>query len=486
MPNPRSSSQPTILWHDYETWGINPSLDFPVQFAAIRTDLDLNIIESHPSKINIMSAIPHDYLPHPQAALVTGITPQKAIAKGEIEPIFAKKVYEQMSHPNTCVAGYNSVKFDEEVTRNLFYRNLYPIYDREYKNGGSRWDIIDLVRACYALRPDGIIWPTAKTGKPSFKLEELSRANGLTHLAAHDALSDVVATIDLAKLIKQAQPKLYDYYWKARIKHNVSEHLSKYLNTILVYVSGYISADKGCCTLITPVCPHPTNKNSVICMDLQDSKSNISINDLPNIIDAMWSKPNKADCPLKLYSIAVNKCPFVSPLKTLNIQQADKFGIDIDACIANFNEIRTNSDISEICSGVYSNNDMKQTFDIDEQLYATGFPSPADTELMERVREADPEQLIALQGKFEARSINERLFRYRARHFTNWLDEQELQRWQHHLHANFLQGTVLGRLDLKAYFNEIESLQQSYVNNPEKLTILHNLFLYGQRIAQSM
>jgi exodeoxyribonuclease-1 len=153
--------------------------------------------------------MPFDYLPHPMACLVTGITPNFSLAKGLSEPNFAHKIYQQLSQANTCVAGYNSMRFDEEVTRHLLFRNLYPVYEREFKNNNSRWDVIDLVRACYALRPDEINWPKYEDGKPSFKLEELSKANNIGHEAAHDALSDVHATIGIAKLIKTKQPKLY-------------------------------------------------------------------------------------------------------------------------------------------------------------------------------------------------------------------------------------------------------------------------------------
>ncbi|HCG89461.1 MAG TPA: exodeoxyribonuclease I, partial [Alteromonas macleodii] len=190
---------PTFLWHDFETFGTSPQKDLPCQFAAVRTDMDLNVIGK---PINIMSAIANDYLPHPEACLVTGITPQQTIRDGSNEADFAARIYQEMSTPNTCSVGFNSIRFDDEVSRYLFYRNFYDPYSREWRNGNSRWDIIDLARACYALRPDGINWPRREDGAPSFKLEALTAANNIGHENAHDALSDVYATIALAKLIK--------------------------------------------------------------------------------------------------------------------------------------------------------------------------------------------------------------------------------------------------------------------------------------------
>ena len=198
----------TFLWHDYETFGANPRLDRPSQFGAIRTDENFNQI----GEAEMFYCSPaDDFLPHPMAVLITGITPQEARTNGLAETDFAGAINDLMSRPNTCVVGYNSLRFDDEVTRHMFYRNFIDPYAREWQNGNSRWDLIDVVRAIYALRPEGINWPSKEDGTPSFKLEDLTAANGIAHgEAAHDALADVRATLELAKLLKKAQPRLFD------------------------------------------------------------------------------------------------------------------------------------------------------------------------------------------------------------------------------------------------------------------------------------
>lgn len=212
--------QPSFYWYDFETWGVSPKKDKPSQFAGIRTDLDLNIIGE---PLVEYCQIPNDYLPHPEAALVTGITPQTTLQKGLIEPEFFKKIHQEISKPNTINVGYNNIRFDDEVIRYGLYRNFYDSYGYAWKNGNSRWDILDMVRACYALRPEGINWPTDEEGKPSFRLELLTKANGIEHGSAHDALSDVIATIELAKLIKQKQPKLFQFLLDHRHKKQLQE-----------------------------------------------------------------------------------------------------------------------------------------------------------------------------------------------------------------------------------------------------------------------
>lgn len=281
------TTAPTFLWHDYETFGTSAQKDLPCQFAAIRTDMDLNVIGK---PINIMSQISNDYLPQPGACLVTGITPQQTLRDGSVEADFARQVSDAMSQPNTCVAGYNSIRFDDEVSRHLFYRNFIDPYAREWKNGNSRWDIIDLARACYALRPEGIEWPLKEDGTPSFKLEDLTRANQLDHGKAHDALSDVYATIALAKLIKEKQPRLFDYAFSLRSKHKVMDQLDFSKPSVVLHVSSKLPASQGCATLVMPLVRHPSNPNAIITVDLAKDARALLENDPDTIRSRLYSK----------------------------------------------------------------------------------------------------------------------------------------------------------------------------------------------------
>ena len=206
---------PSFFFFDYETWGTSPSLDRPCQFAGVRTDEDFNIIGE---PLVIYCRPPIDYLPSPEACLITGITPQTAVNKGLSEPEFIAKIHHELSQPNTCSLGYNNIRFDDEVSRYTLYRNFFEPYGWSWQNGNSRWDLLDVMRAVYALRPEGIEWPKDEEGKPSFRLEKLSQANGIEHENAHDAMADVIATIELAKVVKKAQPKMFNYLLSMRHK----------------------------------------------------------------------------------------------------------------------------------------------------------------------------------------------------------------------------------------------------------------------------
>ncbi len=209
-----------------------------------------------------------DILPSPQACLVTGITPQLALQNGLSEPEFIAAIHQQLSLPGTCGVGYNSIRFDDEVSRYCLYRNFYDPYQREWKNGNSRWDILDMLRLTRALRPEGIEWTDHEPGRPSFKLEHLTAANGIAHEAAHDALSDVTATIAMAKLVKQKQPRLFDYVVNHRSKRSVTEMLDLNHRKPFFNISGMLSSANMYGAIMMPLAMHPTNSNGIICVDL--------------------------------------------------------------------------------------------------------------------------------------------------------------------------------------------------------------------------
>lgn len=473
----------TILWHDYETFGVNPKVDFPSQFAAIRTNLELEIIEDQPN-INWLCKIPHDYLPHPQACLITGITPYYSLSKGLSEPEFAKRIHKQMMQANTCVVGYNSMKFDEEVTRHLFFRNLYPVYEREYKNNNTRWDVIDLVRACYALRPEHINWSFYDNGKPCFKLEELTKANNIGHEDAHDALSDVHATIAIAKLIKTHHPKLYDYYWQLRSKHQVNNMLQQFQTNIFIYVGGFIASEQGCCTIVMPVCAHPENQNSVLCIDLLKPIMEFEKNDPKHLKKIIFDSTIERSSKPGLLNIAVNKSPFVAPIKTLSKERAESLEIDINLAISHYKKLANLLFLPELCQSVYSNDEPTTIPDnIDEQLYTSEFPSSADINLMETVRHELPEQLAVYNEQFGSKLLNRLFFQYRARNYPNLLDEHEMKRWKQHLEFRLTQSNKKECLSLNEYFLLIEELTQEYQQYPDKIKVLQSLKRYANELA---
>ncbi len=419
----------TFYWHDYETWGTDPKRDWPSQFAGIRTDAELNIIGEPLVQYCRPS---NDILPHPEACLVTGITPQRALAEGVCEAEFIAEIHREMALPGTCTVGYNNIRFDDEFTRYALYRNFFDPYAREWQNGNSRWDIIDVVRLTRALRPDGIEWPLKEDGVTSFRLEELTRANAIEHTDAHDALSDVYATIAMARLIKRQQPRLFDYLLKLRNKRMVAEQLNTVTKDPVLHVSSKYPAQDGCITMVAPLINHPVNRNSVIVYDLRRDPAPLIELGVDEIKQRVFT--SAADLPegverIPLKEVHINKSPIVVPLNTLTDAAAAEWQIDVGLAEQHLAMIRDASLDSKL-KQVYSGREFDQVTDPDHALYAGGFFSDADRRSMELVRSIPSTDLATLNISFEDARLPEMLFRYRARNWPETLSESEKERWE--------------------------------------------------------
>jgi exodeoxyribonuclease-1 len=477
-----NQEQASIYWHDYETWGANPQKDFPCQFAGIRTDLDLNII-SEP--LMIFSQIANDCLPVPQACLVTGIIPQRSLRDGLPERDFIANILKEFSEPNTCVAGFNNIRFDDEITRYTLYRNFYDPYAREWQNGNSRWDIIDLARACYALRPEGINWPLNDDGLPSFKLQDLTKANDIQHQDAHDAMSDVYATIAVAKLIKERQPKLFDYLFNLRDKRKVLEQIDYEKLSPLVHISSKIPSANGCCSWIVPVAQHPSNKNAVIVLNLALDPSPLFILSADEIREKLYTpnamlEENEQRLPIKL--IHINKCPVLAPAKTLSAENAQRLGIDRQRCLENLQKIKTNLHCLDKLQEVYAQTQERAPLDPEHALYSGGFFSSTDKELMKQIVSSDANALTELSLPFEDERLHTMLFRYRARNVSQSLSAPEIERWQRYRHFKFYDSDSPASIKMPEFLIQLEQLSIEYARHPDKLSILKGLYNYAQSL----
>jgi exodeoxyribonuclease I len=465
-------SDSTFFWHDYETFGTDTQRDRPCQFAGIRTDVDFNVV-GEPLVVYCKPSA--DYLPDPYACLVTGITPQLAAEKGVCEAEFIRVIHEQMAVPGTCTVGYNNIRFDDEVTRNTLYRNFYDPYAREWQNQNSRWDIIDVARAAQALRPEGITWPLNEDGWPSFRLEELTQANGIEHGSAHDALSDVYATIAFARLLRDKQPKLFNYLYTQRQKQPVQKLLQKPGNQPLVHVSGMYSAQQQRLAVVLPLCEHPSNSNGVIVYDLsEDPKSLLELNAENirlRIFTAASELPDDVTrIPLK--TVHVNKCPVLAPINVLRAQDRERLNIDLDKCYSHRDQILADQGLAHKVAEVFSQQYNAETSDPDLMLYSGGFFSPHDRSQMNKIRVAPVATLTGIQPKFQDQRLPEMWFRYRARNYPQCLNKSESQAWYEHCRAVLNEVDVCCHYSLKTFLNELKLLQ---VSTPEHNTLLLKL-----------
>ena len=469
----------TFLWHDYETFGAQVRRDRPAQFAAIRTDAELNEI-GEPIMLYCRPA--PDFLPDPQSCLITGITPQHCLEHGVPEHEFAATVERAFSEPGTIGVGYNTIRFDDEITRFMFWRNLIDPYAREWQNNCGRWDLLDVVRTAYALRPEGIVWPTKEDGSPSFKLEHLSKANALTHEAAHDALSDVRATIGLARLIRNAQPRLFDFCLALHKKDRVATEIGWPVARPFLHISGMFPADRGCIALMWPLGVHPTNKNELIAWDLSHDPRELWPLDAATIRTRLFSKRDalpEGMTRLPVKSIHLNKSPMViGNLKTLSPDMAQRWQLDLDRAMQHAEYAAAAPDMSAVWKQVFQR-EPEAAPDVDEDLYG-GFVGNNDRRQLTTLRALTPQQLASAHPGFDDARLEEILFRYRARNFPETLSESEQERWEEHRVARLFDGEG-GFRNVDMLFAEIDTLSEHADQRGEE--ILGALYDYAEMIV---
>jgi len=453
----------TIFWHDYETWGVDPRRDRAAQFAGIRTNLDLEVVGE---PVMFYCKPTTDFLPHPDAVLVTGIAPQLADKEGVNEAKFFGRINEIFSVPKTCGAGYNSIRFDDEVTRFGFYRNFIDPYAREWQNGNNRWDILDLVRMTYALRPEGINWPDreGEEGVPSFRLEHLTAANNIEQVGAHDALVDVKATIDIARLIKNKQPRLYDYFFNLRIKNNVAPMLNT--NTELaqrktmLHISGMFPAAQGCISPIVPLMVHPVNKNEIICYDLRHDPSAMLAMSVDEIVENLY-KPrvlrDESHQHIALKGVHINKSPALSPPSTLTDELANRWNIDWQTIETHKQKLLNDETLIRRLEEMYGRKRETGECDADANLYG-GFISNHDRKLCNQVLTSSPEKLASWIPDFKSTRLQTLYLRYRARNWPETLSDTEHQKWQSFRQARLMDGEFDCPLTIDQFQQRLEEL----------------------------
>ncbi len=310
-----------ICWYDLETTGFDPRWHRILQFAAQRTTHELETVGE---PVSFQVRLAPDVLPDPAACCLTGFTPQSVDEAGVTELEAMNRIYELFMAPGTCVAGFNSVRFDDEFVRYGFYRNLLPVYLREYQNGNSRWDLLDLCRAASALRPEGMEWPE-KDGTPIYNLEALAAANGIDTSGAHEAGKDVEVTIALARRIRKINEKLYDFAFSLR-RRNEIEKLLRAPDEIRVLVAGSLPRERKCLGLVMQIGRSP-KKNTRMVADLGADLSCLVEWSEERLAEVWWNPDGDDRLPLR--PVHINKCPFMAPMSVLRPEDMDRLGIDM-------------------------------------------------------------------------------------------------------------------------------------------------------------
>lgn len=446
-----------------------------MQFAGIRTDMDFNPIGE---PYNVLVALNDDTLPSPEAIMVTGITPQKTREEGYTEAEFAHLLMDEIFTPDTITVGFNNVRFDDDFIRHLLWRNFYDPYEWAYKDGRSRWDILDVTRMTRALRPEGIEWPFLD-GKAVNKLEMITTLNGIDHFKAHDALSDVEALIAVTKLIHDKQPQLYSYLLKMRDKNEVKKLVNLENKQPFVYVSGRYDAEFNKATVAFPLAPVPNG--SILVYDLRyepDGCAKLNAQELAKQIYATWDE-RQEDNFLKVHvkELHVNKCPAVAPMGVL--EQADgwnKVSLDLETVEKHKAALLAVPHFAENIRTVFENKpEFKKNPNPEGQLY-DGFLNDRDRLRSEAVRNADERSLADFHPEFIDERLAPLLMHYKARSFPKTLSEQERNDWEQWRNTRL-------QAQLPGYIKAIQSLAAKTTDD-NKQFVLQELQLWAESIIE--
>jgi exodeoxyribonuclease-1 len=465
----------TLYWHDYETFGQNPRWTGIAQFAGIRTDEELNEIGE---PLMVYSQPPQDSWPDPVACLITGITPQHCRQHGLPDYQFAKVLLRELGRPGTCGVGFNNIRFDDEFTRQLLYRNFYDPYEREWKNGNSRWDLLDVLRMARALRPEGIEWPVDEQGNPTMKLERLTAANHIDHAGAHDALVDVRATIAMARLLKKSQPRFYDFAFQLRSKKFAGEQLDLQSHRPLLHTSGKLGGKCLFTSLVMPLMQQPGNNNGVVVFDLMQDPTaliDLSADEIRKRIFTATKDMEEGIERLALKTVHLNKSPMLAPVSLLDEKVEERIGLDRARCEHNWQTLLPQ--LPQVCAklmDVFSQPYEAPVRDAEFLIY-DGFFSAQDKREQEAVRRSTEQDLATTNFIFADQRLNELLFRYRARNFPNSLSVEEQSQWQEFRYTRLHNKISVDWITRETYLASIAELENTYADAPEKLAILTDL-----------
>jgi exodeoxyribonuclease-1 len=469
----------SFFFYDLETSGVNPRDARIMQFAGQRTDLELNPIGE---PVNMLIKLTDDVVPEPDAILITGITPQQTITDGITEAEFLKLFHEQVATPHTIFVGFNTVRFDDEFMRYMHYRNFYDPYEWQYTEGKSRWDLLDLVRMTRALRPEGIKWPVDAKGAPTNRLELLTKLNGIDHESAHDALSDVHASIKLAELIKQKQPELFGYLLKMRDKKQIAELAEK--GQPFVYSSGKYPSEFEKTTVVAPVAKHP-KRQGVLVFDLRFDPMDFVDMSVADLVAAWRRRWDEEGIRLPVKTLQYNRCPAVAPLGVLDDESAERLKLSRETIVSNFKQLKTANLAPKLLEALEQMDKLQQASflqdeqDVDAKLY-DGFIGDADKAKSRVVRAASLDELSNLSLQFSDNRLEALLPLYKARNFPKILSDEERAMWEQFRERRLLGGKQNSRM--ARYFTRLAELAAKPGLSSKNQYLLEELQLYGQSI----
>lgn len=472
------ASPESFVIYDLETSDRSAQEGQIVQYASVRTDLEFNPIEE---PINVLIKPNDTSLWSPEAVLVHGITPQKALKEGMTEKEFLDFFHSQINIGNTIYAGFNNISFDNDFMRFLHYRNYRDAYDIEYDNGNSKFDFLPAARMQRAVRPDGVEWPFKEDGTPVNTLVSLTEANNITHDDAHDAESDVLGTKDLAKLLSEKQ-KLMAYLLENRHKGKLQYFFNN--NKNFLYADSRVPKDYMHVSMFTTLVA--LDNNTILAYDLRHDPTEFLELSVEQLAARMKYSKDSDLKRLPVQEIKLNKCPAVVPAavaKEESVQENIKF--DYAEAMKNYQKIV--SDQADFTSRIINARDIiekeKRTKYAEadkkkpaEALLYSKFVSTPDSIVSEKIRRASPDEIISFGSQLSDSRLKAMLPRYKARNFPKSLTSEERSQHDEYVRTLLLEGGEKSKF--AKYQKKIGQLMTAEGRTLQENFLLNELKLY--------
>lgn len=383
--------------------------------------------------VNLMVKLNDDVLPRPEAIMVTGITPQQTQADGLTEAEFARFLMAEIFTPDTTTVGFNNIRFDDEFIRHLFWRNFHDPYEWAWKDGRSRWDMLDVVRMTRALRPEGIEWPVDGEGNAINTLETIAEVNHIPHDNAHDALCDVEALINVTRIIKAKQPQLFEYLFKMRDKTELKKLVNLDNKQPFVYTTGRYGKDHNFTSVAFPLTAG--SNSNVVVYDLRHDPTpylKMSQPELKTNLFANWEyRQSDKYIRIPVKELQYAHVPAVAPLGVLEQNDGwQKLELTAEQVTANRDKLIADPGFAERVRSLYEvKKDYAKADSPEAELY-DGFVPDSDRIRTEKVRQLDTNGLADFHPTFTDERLTPLLLHYKARSYPSSLSEDETMAWE--------------------------------------------------------
>lgn len=387
----------SFVFYDTETTGLSTRFDQIVHFAAIKTDYELKEVD----RFEVRSRLRAHVLPHPEALCISGIGIRQLLdptlpSHYEMACEIQTKL---VSWSPSIFAGYNSIRFDEEILRQAFFQTLHPMYLTSL-HGNGRADVMGLVLSAATSAPHCLVVPRTTSDRPSFKLADIARANGVTHSKVHHAMSDLEAALELCRRLRLKAPGAWQSFVRFSNKTAVADFIAGEDAFVLTEFYGGEAYSVPVVLL-----GHQTGVSTGRFCLVLDSKAR-------RIIDASRDELGARlfERPSPIRRIRTNGAPVLTPLYDV---EDGLFEMSIDDIEDLGRQIREDEELCKRLIAVFESRDKSWPASphVEERIYES-FPSPSDTRLMERFHQVDWAERARLLDQIEDerfRILGERL-----------------------------------------------------------------------------